>query len=188
MRQSIRISFGERLALLALAGCSTETAKKPEPAPASTTSSSRAQAAASKATPTPRPGDATSSLDAHREGRAAAGGPLKEIFFDFDRSDLSSDARSILKANADWLRANPGVTVEIEGHCDERGTTDYNLALGAKRARAAMDYLVSLGVAATRIKTTSFGEGLPACKDASEGCYQKNRRDRFVEIPTRPSS
>ena len=188
MRHSIRITFGTCLALLAFAGCSTEAAKKPEAAAASATSSSRTQAGASKVTPTPRPGGTTSSLDAHREGQTAAGGPLKEIFFDFDRSDLSSDARSILKANADWLRANPGVTVEIEGHCDERGTTDYNLALGAKRARAAMDYLVSLGVAPTRIKTTSYGEELLACKDASESCHQKNRRDRFVEMRSRPSS
>lgn len=188
MRHSIRIGFGAGLALLAFAGCSTEAAKKPEAAAASATSSSQTQSGAGKATPAPRPGGTTSSLDALREGRAAAGGPLKEILFDFDRYDLSPDARSILKANADWLRTNPAVTVEIEGHCDERGTTDYNLALGAKRARAAMDYLVSLGVAQTRIKTTSYGEELPACKDASENCYQKNRRDRFVEIRSRPAS
>lgn len=189
MRHSIGISFGSCLALLAFVGCSAETAKKPEATAASATPpSSQKQAGASKATPTPRPGGATSSLDAHREGKAAAGGPLKEIFFDFDRYDLSSEARSILKANADWLKANSAVTVEIEGHCDERGTTDYNMALGAKRARAAMDYLVSLGVAATRIKTTSYGEELLACKDASENCHQKNRRDRFVEIRSRPAS
>jgi peptidoglycan-associated lipoprotein len=80
------------------------------------------------------------------------------------------------------------VNVEIEGHCDERGTTDYNLALGAKRARAAMDYLVSLGVSPARIKTTSYGEEVTVCKEASESCYQKNRRDRFVEIRPRPAS
>ena len=78
--------------------------------------------------------------------------------------------------------------MEIEGHCDERGTTEYNLALGAKRARAAMDYLVSLGVAPARVKVTSYGEELPTCKDASETCYERNRRDRFVEVRGRPAS
>jgi peptidoglycan-associated lipoprotein len=117
-----------------------------------------------------------SSLDALREGKTAASGPLKEIYFDFDKYDLSSEARSILKANADWLRANPSVNLEIEGHCDERGTTEYNLALGAKRARSAMDYLVSLGVAPTRIKTVSYGEELPQCNEKSEDCYGKSPR------------
>ena len=181
-------TFALCLAVIVFSGCSQEAAKKPDVSSASAPSPSGAQTGARAATPTPRPGGTTSSLDAHREGSAAAGGPLKEIFFDFDRYDLSSEARSILKANADWLRANPSVTVEIEGHCDERGTTDYNLALGAKRARAAMDYLVSLGLAPTRIKTTRYGEELPACKDASENCHQKNRRDRLVEMRTRPSS
>lgn len=175
------------LALIVLAGCSTETTKKPETSPSSA-SSRKAQTPAAKPAPAPRPGGATSSLDAHREGRTPASGPLKEIYFSFDRYDLSPEARSILKTNAEWLRANPGMNVEIEGHCDERGTTDYNLALGAKRARTAMDYLVSLGIAPTRIKTTSYGEEVAVCKEASESCYQKNRRDRFVEIRPRSAS
>jgi peptidoglycan-associated lipoprotein len=181
------MGFLSCLTLIVFAGCSTETAKKPEASP-SPASSSKAQTGAAKPPPSPRSGGATSSLDAHREGRTAAGGPLKEISFDFDRYDLSSEARSILKANADWLRANPAVAVEIEGHCDERGTTDYNLALGAKRARAAMDYLVSLGVSPARIKTTSYGEEVAVCKEANESCYQKNRRDRFVELRPRSAS
>jgi len=85
-------------------------------------------------------------------------------------------------------KANPTANVEIEGHCDERGATEYNLALGAKRARAAMEYLISLGVSPARIKTTSYGEELPSCKDSTEGCYQQNRRDRFVEVRSRPAS
>jgi peptidoglycan-associated lipoprotein len=113
---------------------------------------------------------------------------LKEIRFDFDSYNLTAEARTILQANAAWLKANPAANVEIEGHCDERGATDYNLALGAKRARSAMDYLISLGIAPTRIKATSYGEELPICKEATESCYGMNRRDRFVDIRARPSS
>jgi peptidoglycan-associated lipoprotein len=181
------MGFLSCLALVVFAGCSTESAKKPETSP-SAASSSKAQTGAAKPAPAPRPGGATSSLDAHQERKTPASGPLKDIYFSFDRYDLSPDARSTLKANAEWLRANPGLNIEIEGHCDERGTTDYNLALGAKRARAAMDYLVSLGVSPARIKTTSYGEEVAACKEASESCYQKNRRDRFVDIRPRSAS
>lgn len=171
---------------LVVAACASETAKKPE------------TAASAKAPVTSGPGSKSagssgqsqtgSSLDAHREGKGLASGPLKEIRFAFDSYDLSSEARSILQANAAWLKANPSTNVEIEGHCDERGTTEYNLALGAKRARAALEYLVSLGIPAARIKTTSYGEELPLCKESSENCYEKNRRDRFVETRGRPAS
>jgi peptidoglycan-associated lipoprotein len=113
---------------------------------------------------------------------------MKEAYFEFDSYNLTVEARKILQANAAWLKANPAANVEIEGHCDERGTTEYNLALGAKRARAAMEYLVSLGISASRIKTTSYGEELPACREATESCYQKNRRDRLVELRSRPAS
>jgi len=175
------------LTSLTLAGCSSETAKKPEATASSKAPSSLSQAPGAKS-PSSRQGTSGSSLDAHREGKAATSGPLKEIHFDFDSYDLSSSARSALQANATWLKANPTANVEIEGHCDERGTTEYNLALGAKRARAAMEYLISLGVSPARIKTTSYGEELPSCKDSTEGCYQQNRRDRFVEVRSRPAS
>lgn len=175
------------LTSLTLAGCSSETAKKPEASTSSKAPTSLSQAPAGKS-PSSSQVPTGSSLDAHREGKAPISGPLKEIYFDFDSYDLTSSARSTLQVNAAWLKANPAVNVEIEGHCDDRGTTEYNLALGAKRARAAMDYMVSLGVSAARIKATSYGEELPTCKDASEGCYQKNRRDRFVEVRGRPAS
>ena len=86
----------------------------------------------------------------------------------------------MLRVNADWLRANPAVRVEIEGHCDERGTSEYNLALGAKRAGAAKDYLAALGVSADRMSTISYGEELPICKEHDESCWQSNRRVHFV--------
>jgi peptidoglycan-associated lipoprotein len=130
-----------------------------------------------------------SSLDALRRGESpttAAGSALREIYFDFDRYDLSSDARATLKAAGDWLRGNRSARVEIEGHCDERGTSEYNLALGAKRAQAAKDYLVSLGVDPGRLSTVSFGEEIPVCREPNESCWSKNRRDRFVVLGAKP--
>ena len=173
------------LGVLVMASCSSETAKKQD---ASASKSAELSAPSSKSAGPSGPGGTGSSLDAHREGKTASSGPLKEIRFNFDSYDLTPEARTILQANAAWLKANPSVTVEIEGHCDERGTTEYNLALGAKRARAALDYLVSLGISAARIKATSYGEELPVCKESSENCYEKNRRDRFVEARGRPAS
>ncbi len=121
-----------------------------------------------------------SSLEAHREGKNPASGPLKDIYFDFDRYNLSAGARDILKAHAGWLKNNPSAQVQIEGHCDERGTDEYNIALGAKRAQTAKDYLVTLGVAEARITTISYGKELPVCTEHTEDCWQKNRHDRFV--------
>jgi peptidoglycan-associated lipoprotein len=128
------------------------------------------------------------SLAEQREGKSQQAGPLKEVYFDYDKFDLRQDARAILKTNADWLKANPSARVEIEGHCDERGTNEYNLALGAKRAQAAKDYLVSLGISADRLSTISYGEELPVCRDQTEDCWQRNRRDRFVTGSGRPAS
>jgi len=129
-----------------------------------------------------------SSLDALQRGEAAGGGPLKDISFNFDSADLSQTARAILKDNADWLKGNPAVRVQIEGHCDERGAADYNMALGAKRAQAAMDYLTTLGVAGNRISTISYGEEIPVCREHTEDCWAKNRRARFVASQTKPTS
>jgi peptidoglycan-associated lipoprotein len=132
-----------------------------------------------------------SSLKRAGEGKTTEtppASPLKEVYFAFDSFDLRPDARATLKTNADWLKANPSTRVEIEGHTDERGTNEYNLALGAKRAQAAKDYLVSLGIPADRLSTISYGEELPVCKELSEDCWQKNRRDRFVITGARPAS
>ena len=130
----------------------------------------------------------SSSLDALRQGKAAAPGPLKDVYFDFDRYDLRADARETLKENAQWLKANPSVRVEIEGHGDERGTNEYNLALGAKRAQTAKQYLQSLGISEKRLSTKSYGEEAPVCREHTEECWQRNRHDRFVVIPGRPTS
>jgi len=176
------------LAVMLLAGCSSEVSKSAQAPKLAGQSSSLGRApGAGNSSKTAQAGSG-SSLDAHRQGSALGSGPLKEIRFDFDSYNLTAEARTILQANAAWLKANPAANVEVEGHCDERGATDYNLALGAKRARSAMDYLISLGIAPTRIKATSYGEELPICKEATESCYGMNRRDRFVDIRARPSS
>jgi peptidoglycan-associated lipoprotein len=130
-----------------------------------------------------------SSLDALRSGQSTAGsGPLKDVFFAFDRAELSEDARAALKGNTEWLKAHASTRVQIEGHCDERGAEDYNMALGAKRAQAAMEYLTTLGITASRMSTVSFGEEVPVCQEHTEECWAKNRRARFVVVSGQPAS
>ena len=107
-------------------------------------------------------------------------GSLVDVFFDFDQHAIRGDAQSILSADAVWINGKPGQAIVIEGHCDERGTQAYNLVLGDKRARAVKRYLEDLGVPASRLKTTSYGEMRPFCKEREESCYQQNRRAHFV--------
>ena len=138
-----------------------------------------------------REATSTSSLDSLRRGQSTATpalSPLKDTFFGFDRYELSDAARAALKANAEWLKANPSARVQIEGHCDERGAEDYNMALGAKRAQAAMDFIATLGIPKDRLSTVSYGEEVPSCKEHLESCWEKNRRARFVIVPARPTS
>jgi peptidoglycan-associated lipoprotein len=115
-----------------------------------------------------------------KERAAAAGEELQPIYFDFDTSFVRDDARSVMKANADWLKANPKAKVKIEGNCDERGTIEYNQALGQRRAASAKKYLTDMGISANRISLISYGKEKPVCKQSSEDCWQKNRRDDLV--------
>jgi peptidoglycan-associated lipoprotein len=108
---------------------------------------------------------------------------LRAIHFAFDRSDIRPGDRAILDANAEWLRAHPDHLVLIEGHCDERGTAEYNLALGERRARATMDYLVTRGIAETRMTITSYGFERPVCTQHTEGCWARNRRAVLLVKP-----
>jgi peptidoglycan-associated lipoprotein len=169
--------------LLALTACSTN---KPEKPAETNQIQPQQQMAATTRQPKTAASNSGSSLDANREGKAPATGPLKDIYFEFDQYNLRADARDLLKTHSTWLKNNLSAQVEIEGHCDERGTGEYNLALGAKRAQAAKDYLVTLGTPAGRISTVSYGKELPVCQDHSEECWQKNRHDRFVvkNLPT----
>jgi len=107
-------------------------------------------------------------------------GYLTDAYFDYDQSDLREDARTALAADAEWLKKYPTVQVLIEGYCDERGTGAYNLALGDRRANAAKEYLVSLGIDASRLRTVSYGEERPFCSDSNESCWQQNRRAHLL--------
>jgi len=105
---------------------------------------------------------------------------LKDAFFDFDKSSIQPDAKQSLDENAKWLKANPNAALTIEGHCDERGTGEYNLGLGQRRAKAAKDYLVSAGIDAKRIKIISYGKERPFVPGHDESAWKWNRRAHFV--------
>ncbi len=107
-------------------------------------------------------------------------GLLGDVYFEFDKYDLQPEARDRLAKNAEFLRAHPEFEMLIEGHCDERGTAEYNLALGDRRANAAKNYLTSLGLPAGSIQSVSFGEERAQCQEASEACWWRNRRAHFV--------
>ena len=107
---------------------------------------------------------------------------VKDAFFDFDKSDIREDARAALTKDAEFLRSYAQVRVSIEGNCDERGSTEYNLGLGQRRAEAAKNYLISLGIPADRMETVSWGKERPVCTDHNEDCWQRNRRAHFVMI------
>jgi peptidoglycan-associated lipoprotein len=109
-----------------------------------------------------------------------ATGDLADVHFDFDKYDLRAEDTGVLDANAAWLRANPRQLVLIEGHCDERGTVEYNLALGERRAKAAQNYLAAHGIAASRVTIVSYGKERPQCTESNEACWAKNRRAHFL--------
>lgn len=107
-------------------------------------------------------------------------GLFEDIHFDFDKYDIRSDAKPILQEIASWLLKNTSNKILIEGHCDERGTSEYNLALGDRRAKATRDYLIALGVSPDRIEMVSYGKEKPLCTEKTEECWAKNRRAHFV--------
>jgi peptidoglycan-associated lipoprotein len=107
---------------------------------------------------------------------------LQRIYFDFDQSVIRADMKPILQQNYDYLSRNAGVRIRIEGHCDERGTTEYNLALGERRAKSAFQYLMDLGVDPNRMSVVSYGKEQPLDPRHNEEAWAKNRRDEFVEI------
>ena len=120
-----------------------------------------------------------SDLDKWEQGTVGRGGPLSDIHFGYNDSSIQDQDSSVLKSNASWLQAHPQTKVQVEGYCDERGSEEYNIALGAKRAQAGKDYLETLGISSTRMSTISYGKELPLCTDHDESCWQQNRRDHF---------
>ena len=105
---------------------------------------------------------------------------LQKIHFDLDKSNIKSEFEPALKANAAWMTSNSGSKVTVEGHCDERGSTEYNVALGDRRAHSAKSYLTKLGVADGRLSTISYGKERPACQQHNESCWWQNRRAEFI--------
>ena len=124
----------------------------------------------------------SSSLNQFQNGTLGANGqgPLGDIHFDYNDYSVRAQDGQILKSNADWLSQHSAAHVQIEGHCDDRGSEEYNIALGAKRAQAAKDYLETLGVGADRMSTISYGKELPVCTEETDECWAQNRRDHFV--------
>jgi len=143
-------------------GVETAPAAKPAPAPA------------------PAPAPSTKGVDdADRLRGEIRAFEAEHIYFDFDKSEIKADAKAVLEKKAAWLRGNSSYKVRIEGNCDERGTNEYNLALGDRRAKAAQKYLNALGISMDRMSTISYGEEKPTCTDKNEKCWSKNRRDEF---------
>lgn len=105
---------------------------------------------------------------------------MQKVHFDLDRSNIKSEYEPALKQNAAWMQANSGTNVTVEGHCDERGSTEYNIALGDRRAGAAKKYVTNLGVAGSRLNTLSYGEEKPTCNGHDESCWWQNRRAEFI--------
>ena len=127
------------------------------------------------------------TLPSPQDFKEAAG--LRDVYFDFDRAALRAEDARVLETNAKWLLDHPGTQVLIEGHADERGTNEYNLALGENRARVTRDQLVARGVAASRITLVSYGEERPTCRESRETCWAHNRRAHFlVKTPVTVSS
>jgi peptidoglycan-associated lipoprotein len=117
-------------------------------------------------------------IRAEQAASAAAG--LRDVFFGYDSWTISDDQRQALNRDADWMKSNSSAIVKVEGHCDERGTSAYNLVLGEKRAKAVRNYLVELGISANRLSVVSYGKERPSCLDHAESCYQQNRRGHLV--------
>jgi peptidoglycan-associated lipoprotein len=121
----------------------------------------------------------SNTLEDWEKGTVGRGGPLSDIHFGYNDSTIQDQDGSVLRSNASWLQAHPQTRVQVEGYCDERGSEEYNIALGAKRAQAGKDYLATLGISDSRMSTISYGKELPLCTDHDESCWSQNRRDHF---------
>src|SRR6188508_3315584 len=188
MRRGVRVFAA--IALTAVVGVSACAKKKPGPlpdAPAPTPAPPAATTPAPPPPPPPAPREAPPApltedeIFARKSLEALnAEKPLTDAFFALDSAQIGDDAKPGLQKNADWLKRWPSTKVMVEGHADSRGTAEYNLALGEKRANAVRAYLVNLGVAESRLTIVSKGKEAPVCSDANEGCWQQNRRGHFV--------
>jgi peptidoglycan-associated lipoprotein len=174
---------------IAVAACSKKVPQPLPPAPSSSSSS------ATTPPPPPPPPASPRAAAAPRAGAALteeeifarksieqvnADQPLGDVFFDLDKSEIRAEARGALQKDSDWIKRWASTRLSIEGHCDSRGSAEYNLALGSRRATAVKEYLVTLGVAADRLTIVSKGKEQPFCRDENDSCWQQNRRGHFV--------
>ena len=176
MRHST-LAFALALAV-AVAGCGPKTPKPSPPAPPAAP-----ETPPPAPQPPPEPAPTLNEYDTLRQksiDELEKMGLLGDIHFDLDRADLRDPDRALLSQNADTLKKFDFLRITVEGHCDERGSVEYNLSLGERRAKAAYDYLVSLGVDASRLKTVSYGKEVPLCQESNEECWARNRRAHFA--------
>ena len=158
-------------ALTLLAGCESTMDESAEAKPSGQAPQQSVQA-------TPTQAEMKGPLAGSQEELDLTIGSL--IYFDFDKYDLKPESRATVERWAGWLRQNPAVTITIEGHCDERGTREYNLGLGERRATSARNYLIALGVNGDRLGTISYGKERPVCATSNESCWSQNRRDHMI--------
>lgn len=180
------------LGMVLLSGCgkkvtTTRISETMKPGAAETARAAGESVAVVSEPPVPRAEEPRESELKETPGKVAVKPPdairpgmVNDIYFDFDRYVIRTDARRVLDENAGILKGRPVKKVVIEGHCDERGTTDYNIALGERRAEVAKRYLTTLGVDASKISIISFGKEKPFCKEHNEACWQNNRRGHFI--------
>ena len=185
LRRSVLLTFVTLLIIVVMASCSRRT---PPPAPPPPAPPPPAATPPPPPPPPPPPAPAPPPAPLTEDeifsqkslAELNAEMPLGDAFFDYDESAIRDDARPILQGNADYLRRWTSTRVTIEGHADSRGTNEYNLALGDRRAAAVRDYLASLGITAARMLPVTRGEESPQCTEENEACWQQNRRGRFV--------
>lgn len=175
------LSLSALLALgLGIACSKPKPAPEPPPAPAPVVAPEPTQAPVVPAGPTAEE-LAQQRRDAEmKQYSADKAAALKNIHFDFDKSDIKEDDRPTLQGIADFMKKYSDVKIQVAGNCDERGTNEYNLALGNRRAAAALDYLKGLGVDGARVSTISYGKEKPLCTESNEACWSQNRRDEFT--------
>ncbi len=166
------------------AGCAKKTpppAPAPPPPPPTATAPPPPPPPPSPPPPAPTPALSEEEIFAKKTlEELNAEKPLADVFFDLDEATLRDEGRSALQKNAEWMRKWGSTKVTVEGHCDSRGTPEYNLALGERRAQAAKDYLASLGIAGDRIMTVSKGKESPFCTEETDSCWAQNRRGHFI--------
>ena len=169
LAKAMTMAIASTVVMLAMASCSSK-----KPAPVGDTNPNANQLNENGTS------GSNSSLEDWEKGLIPGkGGPLSDIHFGYNDSTIQDQDGSVLRSNASWLQAHPQTKVQVEGYCDERGSEEYNIALGAKRAQAGKDYLATLGISENRMSTISYGKELPVCQDHDESCWAQNRRDHF---------